>query len=206
MPYATRSHRSCAAARLKALDGIDKAVRQRLKTVLCIDLPVLSTSYSKSGVFVACTYVRPRYDGAGVEGEPIADQHAVIDGGHSSSRRFIQPSTRVSGGSTRAKKLPVVTASADGLVVAHVTSRMQQMAASGDKTRAAAIIHRADTLPFAPNAHEPRILVRRDGRPEVHTKGVQEERETNDTDECARWSPRHRHYEALWVALRHGLL
>jgi len=131
------------------LDGIGKAVHQRLEIVMCIDLPVLSASYSKSGAFAACKYVRPRYDGAGVEVEPIADLQAVIDGGHSSSGRIIHPSTRLSGGSTRAKKPPVVTAFADGLVVAHVTSRIQRATASSDKTRASAIIHRVDTLPFA---------------------------------------------------------
>ena len=41
----------CATARFKALDGIGKAVRQRLKSVLHIDLPVLSASYSKTSAF-----------------------------------------------------------------------------------------------------------------------------------------------------------
>jgi len=55
------------------------------------------------------------------------------------------------------------------------------------------------------NAHEPRMLVRRDGRPRAHTKGVQEGGETNDTGESARWSARHCYYEVLWVvASRHG--
>jgi len=48
------------------------------------------------------------------------------------------------------------------------------------------------------------MLVRRDGRPEAHTKGVQEGGETNDTGESARWSARHCYYEVLWVASRHG--
>jgi len=115
-----------AAAHLMVLDGIGKAVRQRLKMVLCIDLPVLSASYSKSGAFAACKYVRPRYDGAGVEVEPIADLQAVIDGGHSSSGRIIHPSTRLSGGSTWAKKPPVVTH-----LLKVLSSRMLLLAYSG---------------------------------------------------------------------------
>ena len=50
-------HADCAAACFKALDGIGKAVRQRLKIVLHIDLPVLSASDSKTGAFEACKYV-----------------------------------------------------------------------------------------------------------------------------------------------------
>ena len=46
-----RSH--SAAAHLMVLDGIGKAVRQGLKMVLCIVLPVLSSSFSKSGAFAA---------------------------------------------------------------------------------------------------------------------------------------------------------
>ena len=57
-----RSH--SAVANLMVLDAIGKAVRQRLKMVLCIDLPVLSARYSKSGAFAACTGIttlwRPR--------------------------------------------------------------------------------------------------------------------------------------------------
>jgi len=53
-------------------------------------------------------------------------------------------------------------------------------------------------------AHEPRLLVRRDGRSEAPTKGVQEGGETNGTGERMRWSARHCYYEALWVASRHS--
>jgi len=46
------------------------------------------------------------------------------------------------------KETSCCNAFAEGLVVAHVASRIQRATASGDKTRAAAIIHRVDTLPF----------------------------------------------------------
>jgi len=119
-------HADCAAACFKALDGIGRAVRQHLAIVSHIDMPVLSASYSKTGAFAACKYIRgwPRYEDAGAEVEPIADQQVVIDGGHSFSGRFIQPSMRDSDSSTRANKPPSVPASVGGLFITHVTSRM----------------------------------------------------------------------------------